>query len=37
MDDKLLDMIVAQVMDKVGDNGNAAPAARRRIRQPRYD
>ena len=26
MDDKLLDMIVAQVMDKVGDNGKAAPA-----------
>jgi microcompartment protein PduB len=25
MDDKLLDMIVAQVMDKVGDNGAAAP------------
>ena len=27
MDDKLLDMIVAQVMDKVGDNGDAAAAA----------
>lgn len=26
MDDKLLDMIVAQVMDKVGDNGNTASA-----------
>ncbi len=27
MDDKVLDMIVAQVMDKVGGNGEAAPAA----------
>ncbi len=26
MDDKVLDMIVAQVMDKVGGNGDAAPA-----------
>ncbi len=38
MDDKVLDMIVAQVMDKVGGNGEAAPAAAsRRFCQPRHD
>ncbi len=37
MDDKVLDMIVAQVMDKVGGNGDAAPAAAAAFRQPRHD